>query len=468
MKGSMILIAVIFFTSLTWTQSSNKKLDWRLMVSNNGRFLQHKNGKPFFWLGDTGWLLLEKLNREETEKYLENRRKKGFNVIQVMLIHAFPEVNVYGDSAFVNNDPSRPKTTEGNDLKDSVQFDFWDYVDYVADKAAEKGIYVALVPVWGANVKNKIVNRNNASVYALWLANRYKNKPNIIWINGGDIRGGDNLNVWNEIGKTLRANDPNHLITFHPFGRTQSSTWFHNQAWLDFNMFQSGHKRYDQDSAGYGEDNWKYVMSDYNKVPIKPVLDGEPSYENIPQGLHDFSQPYWKDNDVRRYAYWSVFSGSFGHSYGNNAVMQFHKPEDKSSAYGVKDFWFDAINAPGASQMSYLKNLMLSRPFFERVPDQSIIAGENGKKYNYLVATRGKNYLFVYTYNGRNFKINLGKISGLKVKAYWYNPRKGSASSIGTFDNAGTKEFNPPGNKKDGNDWVLVVDDASKKKSISR
>jgi len=140
-------------------------------------------------------------------------------------------------------------------------------------------------------------------------------------------------------------------------------------------MFQSGHRRYDQDTLGlyYGEDNWKYTTDDYKKTPIKPTLDCEPSYEGIPQGLHDPAQPYWDDSDVRRYAYWSVFAGGCGFTYGNNAIMQFHKEGDKKPAYGVKDYWKEALNAPGASQMKYLKQLMLSRPYFDRIPAQELI-----------------------------------------------------------------------------------------------
>jgi hypothetical protein len=99
-------------------------------------------------------------------------------------------------------------------------------------------------------------------------------------------------------------------------------------------MFQSGHRRYDQDDSelGYGQDNWKYVRDDYSLVPVKPTIDGEPSYEGIPQGLHDPAEPYWNENDVRRYAYWSVFAGGFGFTYGNNAVMQMNKPGDERPA----------------------------------------------------------------------------------------------------------------------------------------
>src|SRR5690606_18692678 len=154
-----------------------------------------------------------------------------------------------------------------------------------------------------------LVSRDEAKAYATFLAKRYGDRSNIIWLNGGDVFGSDSLEIWNIIGETLRANDPNHLITFHPRGRTMSSTLFHNEEWLDFNMFQSGHRRYDQDTASnshrFGEDNWRYVQVEYNLKPVKPTLDGEPSYEGIPQGLHDPSEPFWTDRDSRRYGYWS-------------------------------------------------------------------------------------------------------------------------------------------------------------------
>ncbi|WP_374163398.1 glycoside hydrolase family 140 protein [Arcticibacter sp. MXS-1] len=457
----LVVLLAVLFTACS-TERKAEQTTGKLKVSENGRFLIKENGEPFFWLGDTGWLLFGKLNREEAEKYLDDRSKKGFNVIQVMVMHTVPAVNFYGDTALVNKDASKPKVTPGNDPKDSVQYDFWDHVDYIVDKAAEKGLYMAMVPVWGNNVKDGYVTSKQAAVYAKFLADRYKNRPNIIWLNGGDIKGSDSIEVWKTIGNVLRKNDPNHLITFHPRGRTTSSEWFHNEKWLDFNMFQSGHRTYSQDTSAkekrhYGEDNWKFIAEDFALKPVKPSIDGEPSYEGIPHGLHDTLQPRWTDSDVRRYGYWSVFAGGFGYTYGNNSVMQMHNAKDKTSAYGSHEYWDHALNAPGAKQMIYLRNLMLSRPFTERVPDQSLIANQS-EKYNYLAGTRGETYAFIYTYNGRNIKVNMGKITGEKVKASWYSPRDGKTTEIGTFDNKGTHEFDAPGEVKDGNDWVLVLD----------
>jgi hypothetical protein len=265
------------------------------------------------------------------------------------------------------------------------------------------------------------------------------------------------------MGQTFDRLDPDHLVAFHPFGRSQSSSWFHEEPWLDFNMFQSGHRRYEQDDSenAWGEDNWRYVLDDYAKDPPKPTLDAEPSYEGIPQGLHDPEEPYWVDADARRYAYWAVFAGAAGHTYGDNAVMQMHHPEAGDGAYGVRNFWYDAIDDPGAGQMLHLKNLMLSRPYFDRVADQSVIAGENGEQYERVMATRGERYALAYSYTGRPFDVQMGMISGEQVRAWWFDPRDGSSREIGTFANEGERQFSPPGEHKAGNDWVLVLDDAA-------
>lgn len=451
-----------------------------LIISENKRFFADQDGRPFFWLADTGWLLFTRLTREEADRYLTDRQQKGFNVIQVMVVQALRSVNVYGDSALTGRDLGVPKVTDGKAFENAEEYDYWDHVDYIVGKAAEKGIKIGMVPIWGNAVKNGKTSAARAKAYAQFLAQRYRDSPNIVWLNGGDIQGDVVPEIWEAIGSTLRKEDPNHLITFHPFGRMQSSKWFHDREWLDFNMFQSGHRTYAQDNeAGdlrYGEDNWRYAEADYVRTPVKPVLDGEPSYENIWHGLHDKTQPVWTADDVRRYAYWSVFAGGCGFTYGNNAVMQMRHARGAASTVANAaqpiagsqhavpaaeptklPSWEEAINDPGAGQMVHLKNLMCSKAYFERVPDQSLIA-ENGERYNRLLATRGKDYALVYTWNGRDMKLNMGKIRGAIVKASWYDPRTGQTTFLGKMKNKGIKTFNPPGEVRNGNDWVLVLE----------
>jgi hypothetical protein len=57
----------------------------------------------------------------------------------------------------------------------------------------------------------------------------------------------------------------------------------------------------------------------------------------------------------------------------------------------------------------------------------------------------------------------MGGISGNRIDACWYNPQNRQATKIIQFRNSGTVTFNPPGNPTNGNNWVLVLDDVSKK-----
>lgn len=457
----------VVFACLSSVTVSFAELPWdngKLRISDNHRFLQHENGKPFFWQGETAWLLFQRLNREQAKEYIENRKTKGFNVIQAIFLQNFNHINAYGDAAYANFDFANPIITPGSDPNNSEQYDYWDHVNYIIDVAAQNGIYIAIVTTWRDLLKQTKPVIEKAEIFAAHLANYFKNKPNIIWVNGGSAKGNDNLDFWETIGKTIKKTDPDHLVSFHPFGRMQTSDWYQKTSWLDFNMFTSGHRRYEQDKEGkaFGEDNWRYVLDDLSKTPLKPTIDGEASYENLPQGIHDHTQPYWRDGDVRRYAYWAVFAGAFGHVYGENTVRQLYMKDVNKPESGAKLDFSEALETPGAYQMQHVKNLILSRPYFERINDQSVVV-DHGEKYDRIMVTRGNDYLMAYTYTGREFTLKMETISGKQLKAWWYNPKTGKATKLGKYKNEGTITFNPPGEKENGNDWVLVLDDASKK-----
>ncbi len=57
-----------------------------LKISENGRYIEKEDGTPFLWIGDTGWELFHKLNREEAAEYLTIRAKQGFTVIQAVVV----------------------------------------------------------------------------------------------------------------------------------------------------------------------------------------------------------------------------------------------------------------------------------------------------------------------------------------------------------------------------------------------
>jgi hypothetical protein len=275
----------------------------RLKVSHNQHFLVTEDGKPFFWLGDTAWELFHRLNREEAGRYLEDRARKGFTVIQSV---ALAELD---------------------------------------DKTRE----------------------------------------------------------------------------------------------------------------------------DYHRAAFKPVLDGEPIYEDHPVSFKAKELGHSIASDVRRPLYWDLFSGACGHTYRHHSVWQMWAPGRKPINDPLLP-WFEAIDQPGAGKMQFSRRLIESRPFLARIPDDSIIASDPvstsvpGAGRNRFTATRDDagSYAMVYAPVGRRFKVRLDTINGAKVKAWWFNPRNGEATAIGTFENKGGREFRPP-DKGEMLDWVLVLDDASKK-----
>lgn len=433
----------------------------KLQVTPNHRFLQHENGKPFFWLGDTGWLTASRLTQDNMDYYFSQLKSKGFNVVQVSILHEIPFYNVYGK-------PALPYGFDFSKVGVSSEYGYWDHIDYMLESAAKNGLYVAMVCVWGGPVNAGLLTSENAIKYGTFLANRYKGKPNIIWVIGGDTRGDKKTEVWQALARTIRSIDKNHLMTYHPRGRTCSAQWFHDEAWLDFDLFQSGHRRYGQRSGdgellqelNTEEDNWRYVEQVYKLANPKPVLDGEPSYEDIPAGLHDAAERRWQDSDVRRYAYWSVFAGSFGHTYGNNSVMQMWTPGIKPSYFADKP-WYQALELPGYNQMRYLKALMTLLPFTQGGPDQSLLNGENKPMYDRLIATTGPGYGLVYNYTGRETSVNLNHVSGDRKNIWWMDCSSGNLTFVESTD-AAVKTFLAPGGNRPGNDKVLIMIDAEK------
>lgn len=428
-----------------------------LRVTGNGRYFCCGD-TPFFWMGDTAWLLFHQLTSREAYCYLRGRKELGYNVILADFLHTPEQVNLAGESALEEGDFSRIKKDGG----------FWEHVDQVLKMAEELGLYMGLLPVWGSSiVAGGSLNDGNLDGYLDFILDRYHDAPNLIWIVGGDVRGDVNPGLFCRIGRRMKEDRPDRLVGYHPFGRTSSSLWFHEEDWLDFNLFQSGHRRYDQTELGawddnsekegcFGEDCWRYVKRDYEKLPVKPVLDGEPSYEWVVQGLHDLTQPYWKAADVRRYAYWDVFAGAAGHTYGHNSIMQFYRDLSQKGAFGAKYLWSDAIHHPGGAQMIHLKRLMESVDYGNGRPAQELLLMEEGLKYDYVSVFAGENFLFAYTCTGRAIRLSLTNFKGKIKSAYWMDPVTGMQTFICEVTGKEEAVFLPP-EREDGSDSVLVI-----------
>ena len=440
----------------------------RLKVSENRRFLVREDGKPFFYLGDTAWELFHRLNRDQAAAYLKLRAQQRFTVIQAVALaelDGLADPNAHGSLPLADFDPTRPLVTPGADPKKPGQYDYWDHVEYIIDEANRLGLYIGLLPSWGAWLEDgrqgphKVLHAGNAQAYGEFLGKRFGSKG-IVWILGGDRPADRTVEIWRALARGIaigvngKEDYTGLTMGFHPSGGGTSSTWFHDDPWLTVNMHQTGHGLAETVKC------WERIARDYERTPVKPVMDAEPLYEDHPLAFRSKDYGYSFDAHVRQRAYWDVFAGAFGHTYGDHSVWQMYAPGRKP-VNGPLFYWDEAIHRPGAAEMQYVRALVESRPYLSRVPDQSIV--ENALEgADHIAATRGDGYLFVYSAQGRPFTVNLGRISGERVKAWWYNPRTGNSAEAGEFDNRGTQEFQPP-SQGFGSDWVLVLDDVTRK-----
>lgn len=433
-----------------------------LKVGGDGRFLVRADGQPFFYLADTAWELLHRLDRDEAERYLRDRAQKGFTVVQTVALAELDGLRVpnpYGHTPLIENDPARPDTR------------YFEHVDWIVDRAAALGLAVGLLPTWGdkwnadqGGAGPVVFDPDNAETFGEWLGNRYRDRRNIVWILGGDRSIGNDRHreIIRAMARGLRRGDRGaHLITFHPRGGEGSSQWFRGEDWIDFHMRQNGHApeftgRYDKTRA------------DYDLQPVRPVLDGEPVYEDHPVAFNAPALGYTVAADVRRPMYWNLFQGAFGHAYGHHSVWQMRKSGEK----GVNNplmTWEEALDQPGARQMIHGRRLLESRPFLSRIPDDSLVVPDDvpaavpGAGVRRFVATRdqSRSYAMIYAPVGRPFRVRLDALSGPELKAWWFNPRDGKAAPAGEFPNAGIRTFVPP-DPGEFLDWILVLDDASR------
>ena len=421
-------------------------------VSENGRFLVEPDGTPFFWLGDTAWRLFYETTRAEADQYLTDRASKEFSVVYATAFNlGFNSRNEYGQSTFLNGNITQPNDS------------FFQHVDYIVQKAEDLGLYVAFLPAWAESISypnGRLFDTATAHAYGNYLATRYKDQSNIVWVLGGDGPGDDGTGeaaaIYRAMAAGLEAGDAGrHLVTFHPNGNPAStSTWFQNDAWLDFHMVESGHTP--NSTLAYD-----LITADYNRTSptVRPVIDFENNYENIPAGLNP-NNPPMTAYDVRKKNYWSLFAGAFGATYGNWEIYEFN--DRYSTRYPFKKTWQEALDYPGAFQMTHLRRLMESRPYLSRVPDQSLLTTAAFSGADRIQATRASDgaYAMVYATTGRSFSINLTKLAGPTVDAWWFNPRDGTATYLARYNTtSASQQFVPP---TTGTDWILVLDQVSK------
>jgi len=380
-------------------------------VSKNGRYFVDSEGKPFFWLGTTQWQIFREHPLTDAEMILDKTRENGFSFVQAMLLGVGDGTtpNFSGEIPWRNDNPATPNEA------------FFERADKVVEAAHRKGL-VLVVGVYHQTMGNR-VNTRNARMWAQWVAERYRDAPNVVW-SMYPAAEPEYTPLVRELAAGLQLGDGGaHLITVHPDpSPASSSTYWHREGWLGFNSMQPWR---------YVELMYSMIGRDYGLEPAKPVVMAEAAYEEGTEYGFDVT-PLW----VRRQAYYSYLSGAH-HGYGHN------------DSWRMLPTWKKALEAPGAKQMGVLKKIFLGlEEWWSLVPDQTVLkdGGQtNGRLLNLAARHRDGKWAIAYFADKASFKVDMSKVSaGSEAEALWLDPRNGESASVGSFAAKGTKMFSTP------------------------
>lgn len=438
-----------------------------LAVGPGKRYLVDAVGKPFLIHGDTAWSLIADLSREDVDRYLTDRRARGFNTILVNLIESRfarnAPANAYGELPF-RGEPfetvaalsdllpfasSRPSAADVVDYTKPAET-YFAHADWVLRRAAEEGFLVLLTPSYvgwegGSQGWYRAMAANGPErlrQYGEYLGRRYRDFPNILWVHAGDYDPPDK-DLVRAIAEGIGAVDPRALHTAHCAPGTAAIEYWQGEPWLDVNNVYT-----------YGPVHTA-ALEQYARREGIPFFLIESAYENE----HGATE-----QRVRAQAYQAVLSGAAGHVFGNNPIWHFDGP-------GIHDApvtWQEALGSRGAQSMTHLHDLLTSVPWWQLEPDldHTLLTDGFGAEDERAVAARTADgaLAVVYIPTRRPVTINLAQLAGPNVAVRWYDPADGRFSSVGgsPFPAIGSRRFNPePANSSGFADWVLVLESLS-------
>jgi hypothetical protein len=434
----VIMVASISFPKSSSTPTPNNSPSFPLQVSTNHRYLVDQQQKPFLYHADTAWAIMTRLTKAEAQEYLEDRKNKGFTAIHM---HAITKEA----GGMTNREAENPFEPEEDITKPNEAY--WQHVDYVLNAAKSRGLLVVMSAAWlrwgGDDTEGwrNQVDNHSARIYGRFLGKRYKSFNNLMWVLCGDSNPEEKEDAIREMANGIREYAPQQLLTCHGAPENASAVYFHNDAWLGFNLAYTYGHVYEQ------------VIEEYNRsAPIRPLILGEGAYETEHEAGPD---------RIRYQAYWAMLSGAAGHAYGHGSIWKFASD------------WREALDADGAKQMVYLKKLFASRPWYKLVPEQThtVLTSGYGKfgddDYATAAITDDGSLMLTYLPTHRTVTVNLSKLKPI-VTARWFDPTNGKYSTIegSPYVNRGKQKFTPPQDNSAGDsDFVLVLNAQSPKKN---
>ena len=422
-----------------------------LRISDDKRHFAYADGTPFFCLGDTWWMgLTKRLAWPEDFKALaEDRRKKGFNVIQIVA-GLYPDMPAFDKRG--ENEMGFPWERDYSRIRP----EYFDSADRRIMFLAEQGFVPCIVGAWGYHLG--WLGEDKIKQHWRYIIARWGALP-VVWVAAGETTMPFYLSAtkeadaerqkkeWTEIIHYMRVTDPFHrLITTHPSRTARASVT--DPTVLDFDMHQSGHGSPPPDQAALALEGWR-------DQPIMPVISGESRYEAlaIPDPL---------PASAARQAFWAhtINSGFAGHTYGANGIWQVNGREHPyGNSPGGNNWgtmpWDKAMLLPGSMQLGAAKRLIESLPQWNKLEPRPEWVTSDSNSVAPLCAAVDKQLRVVYILAPGTIHLS-SLMAGASYTAAWFNPVSGEKlqNFVLVPDGSGnTSTGSPTGDQ----DWVLTL-----------
>jgi hypothetical protein len=439
-------------------------------VAANGRHFQHADGTPFFWMGDTVWYGAILSSEPDWNTYLADRASKKFNVVHFNVVAPRNGVaaDENGEVSFDGAErleipPSRLDRLVNKGLKlvglneakpIRINPRFYQRLDKRIDAVNSHGLLAAVVLTWGLRPEDSGNALPESEVVRLirYLVARY-GANHVVWILTGDTTYAEASGErWRRIGRTVFAERPHAPVSTHPNSLRWPWSSFHDEKWLDFLIYQSGHhddaKSLRWIHSGPPSQHWQ-------DAPFRPIINLEPSYEGH---LGYQSRKPHTDYTTRRAIYWSLLNvPTAGVTYGAHGVWSWHtaidQPPTDHPTTGIAKTWREALSFPGSIQMNYLETFFTSFDWWTLQPNDDLLTeqpyGDDPARHVSGAASKNGDLVVFYLPVGGKLRMRKPALKD-GLRAYWLNPRTGNKTSIKRSE---ANVYQTP----DHEDWVLLL-----------
>jgi hypothetical protein len=428
-------------TAASATNAVGLSIAWPLRLNTQGKYLEMQDGKPFLLVADAGWEFMTQLSEEEAIAYLDDRKTKGFNAVEIRVIgHKF---QANAPNNFYNEPPFKNGSNDWSVRNEA----YWTRLDRLLQAMRDRGMVAVMFPAYLGDACGdegwcqEMLAQTDAAMsdYGAWIGDRYKNYGNIIWMTGGDTVA-TGYAAWRNkaIVAGIRSVNAEALFSVEPIRGTVGGIDSY-QDLVDINAVYAG------DPAALTRMAYRNARAFMYQEGIYENEHGSTLVDIEAQALITY-----------------LGGGLIGHTFGTCPLWSFGTARSScDTAKPPFDSWRNNLDSPGSIAVGKIGQLMRSRRWWKMVPDYAnvVITSPKRSGIRYRAAAREETgeTVMAWSPDGSRITVKMGQISGTLARGWWFNADDGTSTDLGTFPTNGTRAFRPPQARQ-----VLVLDDADR------